>query len=438
MGEDDESGLSEDPSRARRAKAVATLSLIVVAVACVAYLRPSAGPAPNPAATSPGFQLDAVDFVSPSAGWVLADLDGSQFAVLATTDAGRHWTTQLVAPSMRQGEYMRFFDARDGVVVTAGGDPVAFATRDGGATWARSEVFDVNSFAISASFSDPQHGWVLMDAGDGVPLRATALMRTVDGGATWTRLGETVVTLAQPFALTFTDAQHGWLDAVAPSAVAYATSDAGDSWHAVALPSPKDGWPTPRGSYFVAIRSTLEGGLVASVVNSTHVNGRNAAGSAVLSYPPLTVKTYDGGGPVVYVYGTFADTAYAGEATSNRSGPSQQAQAPNQVVMTSLDGGASWRVVAPPASGGTIGFASSVNWWWVGPGQRATTFDAGATWSPVTAGQLSDPVPGSLVVVDDHHAWISAMRNGMPFLFTTSDAGAHWSVVALPAPQALT
>ena len=123
MGEDEEPGLTAgNPSRAARAKLLSAVSLAVVAVACIAYVRPTLQPAAAPALPAgPQFQLDAVDFVSASTGWVLEDLDDFQFAVLGTTDGGRHWKPELLEPSVSQGEYMRFFDAQHGVVSTPGG-----------------------------------------------------------------------------------------------------------------------------------------------------------------------------------------------------------------------------------------------------------------------------------------------------------------------------
>src|ERR1041384_3354043 len=103
MGGDDEledlSGAS--PSHAQRAKLVSAVSLAVVAIACIAYVRPGFD-TPSTAPVVPHarsqFQLDAVDFVSPTTGWVLEDRDDFQFAVLGTTDAGRHWKPLLLEP----------------------------------------------------------------------------------------------------------------------------------------------------------------------------------------------------------------------------------------------------------------------------------------------------------------------------------------------------
>ena len=141
------------------------------------------------------------------------------------------------------------------------------------------------------------------------------------------------------------------------------------------------------------------------------------------------MRTFDGGGPVTYRYSTFADSPTASVATDNRPG---QLQAANQTVMRSADGGASWTVVSPPSSGGTLGFTGTLEWWWVGADAMALTHDGGLTWSPVRIEALDQPVPGSLMVLDTRHAWVGAIVKGATLLYTTSDGGARWTAVALP------
>src|SRR5579859_1121708 len=213
MEPDEEAGFPGNPSRARRAKALGALSLVVVAVACAAYLRPSLQPASSLPAPSANYQLDAVDFVDPSTGWVLADLDTAAFAVVSTKDAGRSWVTRLVSPSSRHGEYMHFFDRSAGVVVAIGAEAAVFVTRDGGAHWTRRGVDAGDVYVTSASFVDPMHGWLLGIGAVSTGFGSTVLMSTVDGGATWKDLGAAAVPPVQAFAVSFTDQRNGWLDA---------------------------------------------------------------------------------------------------------------------------------------------------------------------------------------------------------------------------------
>lgn len=435
MEPDEEPGFPVDPARARRAKALGALSLAVVAVACVAYLRPSFQSGPAVATLPTSYQLDAVDFVNPSTGWVLADLDTSAFAVVSTRDAGRTWTTRLVSSSSRHGEYMRFFDRSAGVVVAIGAEAAVFVTRDGGAHWTRRAVNAGDVYVMSASFVDPMHGWLLGFGAVSTGLGSTVLLRTTDGGATWTDLGQAAIPSVQAFAVSFTDRWNGWLDAVAPGPFAYTTSDAGATWRQVRLPAPAAGWPVPNGSFFVAARPTLGNGVVATVVNSLRINGRFGGGTAVLTYPPLTVLAYDGGSPVTYVYSTFIDGASGGILHINdalhKPGPAAQVQSAAQIGMRSTDGGATWTSFVSPA-GGTIGYADAMSWWWVGPGLRSKTSDGGLTWSPSQANAVMDPLPGSLVVLDSKHAWVSGVSQSGPMLFSTSDGGQRWSPVSLP------
>ena len=437
MEPDDEPGFVGHPSRARRAQAVGAVSLLVIAAACIAYLRPSVNPPPPVVQTAPnqatGYQLDAVDFVDPSTGWVLAHLDNSTFTVMGTTNAGRTWSSRLTEPSSRPAEYMRFFDRRSGVVVALGPSAELYLTGDGGARWTPKSLAGMG-YLIAASFVDLNHGWVMRYGPDGVDAGATELLVTSDGGDSWLSLGSPVGPDAQAFAVAFSDRSHGWLDTVASGPYAYLTSDGGRTWNRVGLPAPPSGWPNPRGSYFVAARPT-PGGVVVTVVNSQHINGRNAASTTVLSYPPLTVRTFDGGSPVEYVYTTLVDSAIDGVIlASNRPGPATfQAQPANQIGFRSIDGGATWSNFAPPGPGGTIGYADAKRWWWVGSGVSARTADGGRTWSPTRPDPVDNPVPGSLIVLDANHAWLTAVDDhGGLVLFTTSDGGDFWDAVRLP------
>jgi photosystem II stability/assembly factor-like uncharacterized protein len=443
MEPDDETGFVEHPSRARRAKAVGAAALLVLAIAAIAYVRPSLAPsaATSSVSTAPhpptGYQLDAVAFVDPSTGWVLADLDNSTFTVLATTNAGRTWKTVLLSSSPRPAEYMRFFDRRGGVVVALGPSPTVYATGDGGVHWSPHTLTGIG-YAIAASFVDPKHGWLLRYGPQGLDAGATELLGTADGGTTWKNLGDPAGNQAQAFAVSFSDSTHGWLDTVASRPQAFTTSDGGATWRPVALPTPAGGWPAPHGSYFVAARPTLGGGVVVTVINSQHINGRNAAGNVVLNYPPLTVRTYDGGSPVEYIYSTFVDSATDGAMrvfnTSHRPGPAiSQTPPAGQVGFRSTDGGATWSSFMPPAPGGTIGYTDATAWWWVGPGESAQTSDGGQTWSPQRPDPVTNPLPGSLIVLDSSHAWLSALDDQGPVLFTTSDGGGLWNEVRLPA-----
>jgi photosystem II stability/assembly factor-like uncharacterized protein len=130
--------------------------------------------------------------------------------IMATSDGGAHWTTQLSATSDRLNG-VSFVDSRRGWVVGNGG--VLYRTTNGGRSWALVQLS--TSWELGAvAFSDAAHGWAIVHphwdfhtasgAGDkdgwGL-LQQLALLRTVDGGSKWTVV-QSARGLASPVILT--------------------------------------------------------------------------------------------------------------------------------------------------------------------------------------------------------------------------------------------
>ena len=100
--------------------------------------------------------------------------------VVATSDGGVRWHTQLLADAKTSGDMnaVDFIDARHGWVV---GSKTVFATSDGGVTW-RARPPDAGpatskSTYYSVSFADAQHGWIVVNH--------RQLLTTSDGGRKW-------------------------------------------------------------------------------------------------------------------------------------------------------------------------------------------------------------------------------------------------------------
>jgi photosystem II stability/assembly factor-like uncharacterized protein len=280
-------------------------------------------------------------------------------------------------------------------------------------------------------FADPDHGWLLLHTGE--------LLRTADGGQSWTNLGAPVAAGDQAYRVQFLDREVGWLGSASANPVAYKSIDGGVSWRQVPLPAPVGGWPT-RGEFFVAAQPTHGAGVVATVVTFAPYAGRSGVGERVVAYPPLTVRSFDGGQPVWYSYAIFSDAIPGGDLRSHQTAQpnrwSTGIQAPHQVDLGSLDGGATWTAVTPPSGDGAVGYPDAKTWWWIGSGAWSLSADGGATWSATRNIGVIKPLAGSLQVLDSSHAWYGAMAGGIrAMLERTADAGQHWEMIGLPEIQ---
>jgi photosystem II stability/assembly factor-like uncharacterized protein len=422
-------------ARARRGLAVIFISAVVFAAIGFVYVRPSFIPpnAPLAITDSSTYQLAGVDFVNATAGWFVARFASGRFALLHTGDAGRTWTRQLAGDTNQRGVYMRFFDSTHGVFALVGNQPLTFQTSDGGRTWSSRPTLNSSAYVQSVSFVDSRRAWVL--ARSTTHPDEMQLLRTADGGTTWTNLGSPVASGDQPYRVQFIDTSVGWLDTVSARPLAYNSTDGGVSWRPVSLPAPSGRWPST-GQFFVAAEPTHGPGVVATVVNFMPYVGRTGVGEQVIAFPPLTVRAFDGGLPVVYRYATFVDAIPGSDLrkaeTDNTSGRYAQPYAPNQVQLGSLDGGLTWKVIDPPAGPGAIGYSDARTWWWIGSGMWSRSSDGGATWTVARNIGVIQPLPGTLTLIDPKHAWYGAMAGNNAVLERTVDGGITWEMIGLP------
>jgi photosystem II stability/assembly factor-like uncharacterized protein len=128
--------------------------------------------------TVPGGGASAVSFSAPGTGWVAASN-----GLYRTTDDGRSWSRRLSGTGLNLWT-MCFVDAQHGWV--AGGTGSLRRTVDGGKTWQRLATGSGASLSALV-FVDAMHGWASGRGGD-YPDYWDVLLRTTDGGQTWTEL----------------------------------------------------------------------------------------------------------------------------------------------------------------------------------------------------------------------------------------------------------
>lgn len=416
-------------------------SIIVMGIAGLAYLQPNLAIATGPKASlAVGnlYRLVSVNFVNPSTGWVLAESADHKIVILRTTNAGDDWSRQLEAPAGMLSEYFHFFDTSNGVLAVLGPAAMILKSRDAGVSWQPTAMPGDGAHpvsVISAAFADPLVGWLLADVAG-----SQQLFRTTDGGQKWSSLGSPVLATDTAYQVVFGDRDRGWLYARSIGAYAYHTEDGGATWMRAMLPAPSGGWPAaPAGAalpeqFFVTARPTHGDGVVASVIPFAPPQGRSGGGGTITGYPPLKVHRFDGGRDVTYVYRTAGDTIpsrFSGLGSTAKPGPVITAEAEGEVQLSSVDGGAMWQQISAPISG-AIGFLDSANWWWIGSGAWSRTSDGGRTWTKVRTIGVPEPLPGSLQLLDESHAWFGAMAGTRPLLEATTDAGLHWTMAFLP------
>jgi photosystem II stability/assembly factor-like uncharacterized protein len=174
--------------------------------------------------------------LSESDGWLLADS-----GPYLTRDAGRSWESLTVAAGGEALSAVFFLDPENGWLVTASltdaGEPAytLLRTRDGGRTWSRIPLAlfapgapEAFAESVHLSFLDSQTGWLTVKQATSANFSLGTLFHTTDGGATWTRR-----TLPLGGPVHFVTAESGWAAGGATRAELYRTTDGGASWQPV-------------------------------------------------------------------------------------------------------------------------------------------------------------------------------------------------------------
>jgi photosystem II stability/assembly factor-like uncharacterized protein len=192
-----------------------------------------------------GLPVGETAFASPTAGWAVCG--AADFQLLYTEDAGATWTPQLAWYGGHYGKVSAFGSRGAGLMLgmhgkaaevngyPVGGDHVFAGTQDAGATWTLGAPPDRQGSMFH--FLTPRQVWLLISVLDDYP--RTAMARTGDGGATWSRIE--CPEDGFPFSkVAFSSATDGLAVAVDRhrADILYATADGGTIWTRESLAAP--------------------------------------------------------------------------------------------------------------------------------------------------------------------------------------------------------
>ena len=315
-------------------------------------------------------------------GWVV----GSGGTILASSDAGRSWTSQASGIKSNLTFITRSSDGLRGWAVGSGG--TVLTTSDAGRSWSSRASGTQSNLASITFASDGHHGWAVGSGG--------TILVTSDAGNSWTP--QLSATNSDLTSITFaSDGLHGWT--VGSTGTILATSDAGNSW------TPQLSATNSNLTSITFVRDGLRGWAVgeAGIILATSDAGH--------SWTPQASGTRD-----VLNSVAFADDGLRGWAASL-----------GHTILATSDAGRSWTAQASATDSNltSVTFAEDgLRGWAVGSGGTIlTTSDAGHLWTAQTSGSYSFLISVKFAS-DGLRGW--AVGEGGAIL-ATSDAGYSWT-----------
>lgn len=307
-----------------------------------------------------GSSVRALHLITATTGWVLTDK-----RILWTTNAGRDWTDlqlpKQVQPTSVQNAFFLGDDqgwlvfTQPGVGTTKQPGLAIVHTSNGGKSWDHdsnlsAQITDPSptSEDVSIDFIDSQHGWVMVRLESGSAFSVGALLRTQDGGLSWTP-----VAAPSGEAVRFLTSSDGWTTNSVQGKL-YVTHDGGQSWQPQPIPLTADE-ATSLLTYDLPTFSTRHDGVL-----PVTMTGERASVSFYV--------THDGGqswtrattvpSPMSVARGTKITTALLDSNT-------WIIPFPNEKLHRTKDSGRSWQTSPNSLPAGIIdlSFATSMNGW---------------------------------------------------------------------------
>ncbi len=332
-----------------------------------------------------------------------------------------------------------------GLWVRRGGD--LYLSTDGGASWSRATI---DPIPLAVFVRDAQHAWTVSagpgsTGNTGQPAQDVlkyVVSRTTDGGGDWQSVDLPGSFPETAPALSFVDAQRGYL-LIAPerfsngAATVFATSDGGTSWRQVGTAqSPL----LQYGRMFTAFANgKLWAGSEATATGAGNWDLLQVSRDGGASWQPVSLPGRDvlsSGDYLLAPPTVLGSTVIVGVASADKV-----------VFYRSADGGQSWQASSPLAFDLAYGAPAILDaTHWLVPAVTGTaiwvTEDGGASWlEQATAGLPGLGPIASLSFADAEHgiARVSLGNSRAPDgLFVTDDGGRNWRPAVLASQTTAT
>ncbi len=347
---------------------------------------------------------------------------------MKTTNRGMTWSSvPVVALSPGQGQSPRritqqlnsvwFNDSRNGVIV--GDQDALLKTTDSGNTWTLLQMpftFDpLNPFHLpdtyylkSVYFANDQAGWAVgykQTLEDFIPKFVGAVVKTTDGGASWTDCSP--ATQHNLNSVCFVDTKTGYaVGGLYNVALILKTTDGGSTW------SPHINPPTYQNQ-----------SIAPAAIHLT-----SAQKGWIVGGQDLTLKTADSGTTwekvdwsALKYYLTPTDVFFPSPTTGWIIG---------STIVKTTDGGDTWGEQKAEGIGKTVHFSDNGNGWMAGTaGLLVHTSNSGADWNrqtrSVTVSRLND-----LQFMNSALGWAAGLNGA---ILKTTNGGAGWTTQSFPS-----
>ncbi|MBD0380406.1 WD40/YVTN/BNR-like repeat-containing protein [Paenibacillus sedimenti] len=187
--------------------------------------------------------LPVISFLNDQTGWLLTGESINRKSELRlTSDGGQSW--EIIARNLpgfgtlAKTPFFRFFDRQNGLIaIQKTNDMVMLRTEDGGLTWSASSRIQLPQAAAGVlTFVSPNEGWFASSDNKG-----EAILYRMSDGEIWLEAGK-LPEKAVPQAISFSSPRNGWLllhnkeEQLEPRWWLLRTEDGGSSWSRHSFP----------------------------------------------------------------------------------------------------------------------------------------------------------------------------------------------------------